>query len=97
MAGSTGGTSSSNPSLNPSVPKILLAKPSAGPVPGKFGRGGGEDETAPYRARLPPFLTENTDFMVVGIIGPTEVGKLTIMNELYGFDGISPGVYPFII
>ncbi|XP_022774759.1 protein SMG9-like isoform X2 [Durio zibethinus] len=114
MAGSTGGTSSSNPSLNPSAPKILLAKPSAGPVPGKFGRGGGEDETAPHRARLPPvgslnllsdswefhidrflpFLTENTDFTVVGVIGPPGVGKSTIMNELYGFDGISPGTLP---
>ncbi|XVE83373.1 hypothetical protein DITRI_Ditri16bG0083900 [Diplodiscus trichospermus] len=114
MAGSTGGTSSSNPSSNPSAPKILLAKPSAGPVPGKFGRGGGEDETAPHRARLPPvgslnllsdswefhidrflpFLTENTDFKVVGIIGPPGVGKSTIMNELYGFDGISPGMLP---
>ncbi|XVF61050.1 hypothetical protein PTKIN_Ptkin08bG0097900 [Pterospermum kingtungense] len=114
MAGFTGGTSSSNPSLNPSAPKILLAKPSAGPVPGKFGRGGGEDETAPHRVRLPPvgslnllsdswefhidrflpFLTENTDFTVVGIIGPPGVGKSTIMNELYGFDGISPGMLP---
>ncbi|XWS41292.1 hypothetical protein CRYUN_Cryun17cG0068500 [Craigia yunnanensis] len=114
MAGSTGGTSSSNPSLNPSAPKILLAKPSAGLVPGKFGRGGVEDETAPLRARLPPvgslnllsdswefhidrflpFLSENTDFTVVGIIGPPGVGKSTIMNELYGFDGISPGMLP---
>ncbi|KAE8735808.1 Copine family isoform 1 [Hibiscus syriacus] len=111
--------SSTNPSLNPSAPKILLAKPSVGPVPGKFGRGGGEDETAPHRARLPPvgslnllsdswefhidrflpFLTENTDFKVVGIIGPPGVGKSTIMNELYGFDGISPGwmLPPFAI
>ncbi|PPD94191.1 hypothetical protein GOBAR_DD08771 [Gossypium barbadense] len=114
MAGSTSGTTSSNPSLNPSAPKILLAKPSAGPVPGKFGRGGGEDETAPHRARLPPvgslnllsdswefhidrflpFLTENTDFKVVGIIGPPGAGKSTIMNELYGFDGVSPGMLP---
>ncbi|KAE8694431.1 D-xylose-proton symporter-like 2 [Hibiscus syriacus] len=111
MAGSTSGT---NPSLNPSAPKILLAKPSVGPVSGKFGRGAGEDETVPHRARLPPvgslnllsdswefhidrflpFLTENTDFKVVGIIGPPGVGKSTIMNELYGFDGISPGMLP---
>ncbi|OMO56096.1 hypothetical protein COLO4_35796 [Corchorus olitorius] len=114
MAGSTGGTGSSNPLTNPSAPKILLAKPSAGPVPGKFGRGGAEDETAAHRSRLPPvgslnllsdswefhidrflpFLTENTDFTVVGIIGPPGVGKSTIMNELYGFDGISPGMLP---
>lgn len=37
------------------------------------------------------FLTENTDFTVVGVIGPPGVGKSTIMNELYGFDGSSPG------
>lgn len=37
------------------------------------------------------FLTENTDFMVVGVIGPTGVGKSIIMNELYGFDASSPG------
>lgn len=37
------------------------------------------------------FLTENTDFTVVGVIGPPGVGKSTIMNELYGFDSSSPG------
>ena len=37
------------------------------------------------------FLTDNTDFTVVGVIGPPGVGKSTIMNELYGFDGSSPG------
>ncbi|CAN1346115.1 Nonsense-mediated mRNA decay factor SMG9 [Linum perenne] len=40
------------------------------------------------------FLTENTDFTVVGVIGPPGVGKSTIMNELYGFDGTSPGMLP---
>ncbi|KAF5442545.1 hypothetical protein F2P56_035190 [Juglans regia] len=114
MAGSTGGTGSSNPSPAPPPPKILLAKPglvTGGPVAGKFGRGGSaDDETASLRSRLPPigslnllsdswdfhidrflpFLTENTDFTVVGVIGPTGVGKSTIMNELYGFDASSP-------
>lgn len=37
------------------------------------------------------FLTENTDFTVVGVIGPTGVGKSTIMNEIYGFNGNLPG------
>ena len=37
------------------------------------------------------FLTDNTDFTVIGVIGPPGVGKSTIMNELYGFDGSSPG------
>lgn len=37
------------------------------------------------------FLTENTEFKVVGIIGPPGVGKSTIMNEIYGYDGSSPG------
>ncbi|KAK3131439.1 hypothetical protein QOZ80_6AG0506470 [Eleusine coracana subsp. coracana] len=41
-----------------------------------------------------PFLTENNDFMVIGIIGPPGVGKSTIMNELYGYDGTSPGMLP---
>lgn len=44
------------------------------------------------------FLTENTDFTVVGVIGPPGAGKSTIMNELYGFNGTSPGgcesIYP---
>ncbi|KAJ0080044.1 hypothetical protein Patl1_23844 [Pistacia atlantica] len=107
-------TGSSNSSPVPSGPKILLAKPglvSSGPVSGKFGRSGAEDETTAHRSRLPslnllsdswdfhidrflPFLTENTDFTVVGIIGPPGVGKSTIMNELYGFDGSSPGMLP---
>jgi protein SMG9 len=37
------------------------------------------------------FLTENTDFTVIGVIGSPGVGKSTIMNELYGFDSSSPG------
>ncbi|XP_075647272.1 uncharacterized protein LOC142618252 isoform X1 [Castanea sativa] len=44
--------------------------------------------------RFLPFLTENTDFTVVGVIGPPGVGKSTIMNELYGFDASSPGMLP---
>ncbi|KAJ7982683.1 protein SMG9-like [Quillaja saponaria] len=44
--------------------------------------------------RFLPFLTDNTDFTVVGIIGPPGVGKSTIMNELYGFDASSPGMLP---
>ncbi|XP_052198743.1 uncharacterized protein LOC127805914 isoform X7 [Diospyros lotus] len=44
--------------------------------------------------RILPFLTDNTDFTVVGVIGPPGVGKSTIMNELYGFDGTSPGMLP---
>ncbi|KAJ9185572.1 hypothetical protein P3X46_005189 [Hevea brasiliensis] len=117
MAGSTGGTGSSSPSPVPPAPKILLAKPglvTTGPVVGKFGRGGAEDETVPHRSRLPaigslnllsdswefhidrflPFLIENTDFTVIGVIGSPGVGKSTIMNELYGFDAGSPGMLP---
>jgi len=37
------------------------------------------------------FLTDNTEFTVVGVIGPPGVGKSTIMNEIYGFDPTSPG------
>ncbi|XP_047320848.1 nonsense-mediated mRNA decay factor SMG9-like [Impatiens glandulifera] len=44
--------------------------------------------------RFLPFLTDNTDFTVVGVIGAAGVGKSTIMNELYGFDGTSPGMLP---
>lgn len=31
---------------------------------------------------------------MIGIVGPTGVGKSTILNELYGFDGSSPGMLP---
>ncbi|XP_062093212.1 uncharacterized protein LOC133798758 [Humulus lupulus] len=44
--------------------------------------------------RFLPFLTENTEFTVVGVIGPPGVGKSMIMNELYGFDATSPGMLP---
>ncbi|KAK1305024.1 hypothetical protein QJS10_CPB11g00090 [Acorus calamus] len=44
--------------------------------------------------RILPFLTENTDFTVIGVIGPPGVGKSTILNELYGFDGSSPSMLP---
>ncbi|XP_057970723.1 uncharacterized protein LOC131159666 [Malania oleifera] len=44
--------------------------------------------------RILPFLTDNTEFTVVGVIGPPGVGKSTIMNELYGFDGSLSGMLP---
>ncbi|KHN35135.1 protein SMG9-like [Glycine soja] len=44
--------------------------------------------------RFLPFLTENTDFTVIGVIGSPGVGKSTIMNEIYGFDSTSPGMLP---
>lgn len=44
--------------------------------------------------RLFPLLSDNTDFTVIGVLGPPGVGKSTILNELYGFDGTSSGVLP---
>ncbi|KAL3524529.1 hypothetical protein ACH5RR_017363 [Cinchona calisaya] len=44
--------------------------------------------------RFLPFLTDNTDFTVVGVIGPPGAGKSTIMNEIYGYDATSPGMLP---
>ncbi|KAK9059647.1 hypothetical protein SSX86_020351 [Deinandra increscens subsp. villosa] len=44
--------------------------------------------------RFLPFLTDNTDFTVIGVIGPPGVGKSTIMNQIYGFDATSPGMLP---
>ncbi|XP_074311495.1 uncharacterized protein LOC141647275 [Silene latifolia] len=44
--------------------------------------------------RFLPFLTDNTDFTVVGVIGPPGVGKSTILNLIYGFDPTSPGMLP---
>ncbi|XP_058068701.1 uncharacterized protein LOC131218036 [Magnolia sinica] len=44
--------------------------------------------------RILPFLTKNADFMVMSIIGPTSVGKSTILSELYGFNESSPGMLP---
>lgn len=38
-------------------------------------------------------MTDNTDFTVVGVIGPPGVGKSTILNEIYSFDSSSPGMY----
>ncbi|KAJ1257645.1 hypothetical protein BS78_10G011300 [Paspalum vaginatum] len=44
--------------------------------------------------KILPYLTENNDFMVIGVIGPPGIGKSTIMNELYGYDASSPGTLP---
>ncbi|XP_027103454.1 uncharacterized protein [Coffea arabica] len=44
--------------------------------------------------RFLPFLTDNTDFTVVGVIGPPGAGKSTILNEIYGYDPTSPGMLP---
>lgn len=43
------------------------------------------------------FLTDNTEFTVVGVIGPPGVGKSTILNEVYGFDSSSPGMYANLV
>ncbi|KAI8011291.1 Myosin-11 [Camellia lanceoleosa] len=47
------------------------------------------DAVALEDALLKQFLTNNTNFTVIGVIGPPGVGKSTRMNELYGFDGTS--------
>ncbi|KAI5055022.1 hypothetical protein GOP47_0030167 [Adiantum capillus-veneris] len=47
-----------------------------------------------YPDRLLPLMSDNTDFTVIGVLGPSGVGKSTILNELYGFDANSPGVLP---
>ncbi|XP_011626940.1 protein SMG9 isoform X1 [Amborella trichopoda] len=47
-----------------------------------------------FTDRLLPFMSDNTDFTVIGIIGPPGVGKSTILNELYGFDGGTTGMLP---
>eukprot|EP00249_Psilotum_nudum_P011940 c23479_g3_i2 orf=1002-1358(+) len=39
-------------------------------------------------------MLDNTDFTVIAVLGPQGVGKSTILNELYGFDGNSPDVLP---
>ncbi|XP_057542036.1 uncharacterized protein LOC130820614 [Amaranthus tricolor] len=44
--------------------------------------------------RFLPFLTDNTEFTVVGVIGSPGVGKSSLMNEIYGFDPTSPGMLP---
>ncbi|KAJ7515037.1 hypothetical protein O6H91_23G069000 [Diphasiastrum complanatum] len=44
--------------------------------------------------RLLLLLSENTDFTVIGVLGPPGAGKSTILNELYGFDGTTTGVLP---
>eukprot|EP00249_Psilotum_nudum_P011939 c23479_g2_i1 orf=290-661(+) len=43
--------------------------------------------------RVLPLMSDNTDFTVIAVLGPQGVGKSTILNELYGFDGSSPGVH----
>ncbi|XP_058759942.1 uncharacterized protein LOC131633254 [Vicia villosa] len=48
--------------------------------------------------RFLPFLTENTNFTVIGVIGGPGVGKSSIMNELYAFDSTSSEMLPpFVI
>ncbi|MCO5586362.1 hypothetical protein L7F22_040302 [Adiantum nelumboides] len=47
-----------------------------------------------YPDRLLPLMSDNSDFTVIGVLGPSGVGKSTILNELYGFDTNSPGVLP---
>uniref|UniRef100_A0ACD5ZP12 Uncharacterized protein n=1 Tax=Avena sativa TaxID=4498 RepID=A0ACD5ZP12_AVESA len=103
------GSSSSHPPPPP-PPKILLAKPPLPPPSssGADDEGGGRARQAPqpgslslvsdawevHTDKILPYLTENNDFMVIGIIGPPGVGKSTIMNALYGYDGSSPGMHP---
>ncbi|XP_077228699.1 uncharacterized protein LOC143861701 isoform X4 [Tasmannia lanceolata] len=89
-------------SSNP--PKILLAKPISVPavesvvlrsrLPPLPSLNLLSDSWDFHTDRILPFLSENTDFTVIGVIGPPGAGKSTILNELYGFDGSSPGMLP---
>ncbi|KAK9095600.1 hypothetical protein Scep_027069 [Stephania cephalantha] len=109
MADTTNTTSSSSSSSSttstPSVaPKILLAKPVSSTVdsashlrsraPSLGSLNLISDSWDLHTERILPFLTENTDFTVIGIIGPPGSGKSTVLNEIYGFDGTSPGMLP---
>ncbi|XP_047075108.1 nonsense-mediated mRNA decay factor SMG9-like [Lolium rigidum] len=109
VVGDRGSSSSSQPPPPP-PPKILLAKPPLPPPSssGADEEGGGRARQAPqpgslslvsdawevHTEKILPYLTENNDFVVIGIIGPPGVGKSTIMNALYGYDGNSPGMHP---
>ncbi|XP_050386367.1 uncharacterized protein LOC126802728 isoform X2 [Argentina anserina] len=99
--------SSGAPKILLAKPGLVTGSPVAGKY-GRGGSG--DEYTASLRSigslnllsdswdfhidRFLPFLTDNTDFTVVGVIGPPGVGKSTIMNELYGFDATSPGMLP---
>lgn len=89
------------------APKILLAKPvssstespanlrsrlpSPPPPPPASLNLLSPDSLDFHIDRILPFLSENTDYTVIGVIGTAGSGKSTIMNELYGFfDGPSP-------
>lgn len=39
-------------------------------------------------------MSDSSEFIVIGIIGPPGVGKSTILNELYGYDGSTTGELP---
>ncbi|KAM7259624.1 hypothetical protein ACFE04_015365 [Oxalis oulophora] len=73
----------SSGSPSPAQPKILLAKPglvTTGPVAGKYGRGGGEDETASHRSRLPPSGSVNlvvSDLHINGSVYVFRYGDMT--------------------
>lgn len=100
--------SSSNPSSGSQQgPKILLAKPGlvsgakeddAAVLRSRLPSIGSlnlvSDSWDFHTDRFLPFLTDNTEFTVVGVIGPTGVGKSTILNQIYGFDPTSPGMLP---
>lgn len=107
MAGSGGGTASSGPKILLAKPGLVTSGPVTGTfgrqdettqhrsrLPAITSLNLLSDSWEFHIDRFLPFLTENTDFTVVGVIGPPGVGKSTIMNELYGFDGTSPGMLP---
>ncbi|KAF5203395.1 Smg9 [Thalictrum thalictroides] len=87
------------------APKILLAKPGStstespanlrSRLPSVGSLNLLSDSWDFHIDRILPFLTENTDFTVIGVIGTPGSGKSTIMNELYGyFDATSSGMLP---
>ncbi|KAL5724688.1 hypothetical protein ACHQM5_007914 [Ranunculus cassubicifolius] len=88
------------------APKILLAKPGSAssteppanmrsrlPPPASLNLL--SDSWDFQIDRILPYMSENTDFTVIGVIGTPGSGKSTIMNELYGFfDGTPSGMLP---
>lgn len=67
---------------SPSNPRSRLPSPSPPPPPASLNLLS-PDSLDFHIDRILPFLSENTDYTVIGVIGTAGSGKSTIMNELY--------------
>eukprot|EP01089_Gocevia_fonbrunei_P015517 TRINITY_DN4554_c0_g1_i1.p1 TRINITY_DN4554_c0_g1~~TRINITY_DN4554_c0_g1_i1.p1 ORF type:complete len:260 (+),score=39.08 TRINITY_DN4554_c0_g1_i1:72-851(+) len=88
----------SNPASPSHLPEQSSPHPSPSPSPSEFGFLGGKllnEHLAFCKDNVLKFMSDQTEFTVIGILGPQGAGKSTILSEVYGYSVSTSEHLPF--